>query len=149
MSLQEGRHLELAPKEIATRTALAAATTYIAASVTYPLDIIRKRLIVDVGSERKQYDGSFKAAVGRIYASEGIKGFYRFYAYDMFFRLGGGVLLVGYDLLRSHRMPRWDQSGAVAVVEVTDADMAATAVADATAAGAEASAAHKGSSPTQ
>lgn len=76
------------------RTGLAAATTFVAASITYPLDIIRKRLIVDVGSEKKQYSG-FRAAVGRIYAREGIRGFYRFYAYDMCFRCvcggGGGV----------------------------------------------------------
>jgi len=98
---QEGRHLQLTPADVVCRTALAASTTFMAASITYPLDIIRKRLIVDVGSDARQYDGSFSAAVRRIYAREGVKGFYRFYAYDMVFRLGGGVLLVGYDLLKS------------------------------------------------
>lgn len=120
--LQEGKHLDLAPKDIITRTALAAATTYAAASLTYPLDIIRKRLIVDVGAERKQYHGSFKAAVARIYAAEGIKGFYRFYAYDMVFRLGGGLLLVGYDLLRSQSsLRREEREAAVAAAAVAAA----------------------------
>lgn len=84
------------------RAALAATTTFIAASVTYPLDIIRKRLIVDVGADTKQYGNSLRCAVLRIWRSEGIRGFYRFYWYDMFFRLGGSVLLVGYDLLKTH-----------------------------------------------
>lgn len=70
----------------------------------YPLDIVRKRLIVDVGADAKQYAG-LKAAVSRIWAKEGIKGFYCFYQYDMVFRLGGGFLLVGYDLLRSTHSP--------------------------------------------
>lgn len=83
--LQGGSQLELTPAAVLTRTGLAAATTFVAASITYPLDIIRKRLIVDVGSDTKQYSG-FRAAVARIYAKEGIKGFYRFYMYDMCFR---------------------------------------------------------------
>jgi hypothetical protein len=43
--------------------------------------------------------------VARIYAREGLAGFYRFWAFDMFFRLGGGFLLVGYDLLRTPQPP--------------------------------------------
>jgi hypothetical protein len=78
------------------RTGLAAATTFVAASITYPLDIIRKRLIVDVGSDQKQYS-CFRAAVSRIYAKEGVRGFYRFYAYDMCFRcaMGGSKVKLG------------------------------------------------------
>ncbi|WIA32419.1 hypothetical protein OEZ86_003242 [Tetradesmus obliquus] len=92
---EDGRRLEVTPTALLGRTALAASTTFMAASITYPLDIIRKRLVVDVGSDpsSRQYNGRFKAAVQRIYAREGLKGFYRFYSYDMVFRLGGGVLL--------------------------------------------------------
>ena len=81
-----------------TRTGLAAATTFVAASITYPLDIIRKRLIINVGSEEKMHSG-FRATVSRIYMKEGVKGFYRFYLYDMCFRWacrgGGGGRRVG------------------------------------------------------
>jgi hypothetical protein len=86
--MQDGRHLEATPSALLGRTALAASTTFMAASITYPLDIIRKRLVIDVGSDAstRQYNGSFKAAVSRIYAREGLKGFYRFYSYDMVFR---------------------------------------------------------------
>lgn len=84
--LQDGTSLELTPSAVLQRTGLAAATTLSAASITYPLDIIRKRLIVDVGSEARQYHGGFRACVAHIYAKEGIKGFYRFWAYDMCFR---------------------------------------------------------------
>lgn len=86
--MQDGRRLEVTPTALLGRTALAASTTFMAASITYPLDIIRKRLVVDVGSDpsSRQYNGRFKAAVQRIYAQEGLKGFYRFYSYDMVFR---------------------------------------------------------------
>jgi hypothetical protein len=39
---QEGARLELSSSALLTRTGLAAATTFTAASITYPLDIIRK-----------------------------------------------------------------------------------------------------------
>lgn len=78
------------PRGVLARTALAASTTFAAASLTYPLDIVRKRLIVDAGGEAPQYGGRFRTAVARIYAAEGLRGFYRFYGYDMVFRSGGG-----------------------------------------------------------
>ncbi|KAF6261356.1 mitochondrial carrier domain-containing protein [Scenedesmus sp. NREL 46B-D3] len=120
---EDGRYLEITPSAVLGRTALAASTTFMAASITYPLDIIRKRLVVDVGSESstRQHSGSFKAAVSRIYAREGLKGFYRFYSYDMVFRLGGGVLLVGYDLLKSKGAQRQEDATTTAAGATADA----------------------------
>ncbi|EFJ52023.1 ADP/ATP carrier protein, probably mitochondrial, partial [Volvox carteri f. nagariensis] len=72
-----------------------------ASSLTYPLDVVRKRLVADtaLGPGRQQYKGFFDC-VFKMARTEGLGGFYRFYAYDMMLRLGGGVLLVLYDELK-------------------------------------------------
>ncbi|KAF8071291.1 ADP,ATP carrier protein [Scenedesmus sp. PABB004] len=122
---QAAGRVELAPRELAARTLLAAATTVTAATLTYPLDIIRKRLIVELGAPpaaaaaaqqlgpggggavpaagTAPRRGGFAACARRIYAREGLRGFFRFWGFDMVFRAGGGLLLVGYDVLRSPR----------------------------------------------
>lgn len=61
------------------RTCLAAATTFAAASFAYPLDIIRKRLVVDAAADVPLYHGSFVRCVREIFKREGMQGFYRFY----------------------------------------------------------------------
>jgi hypothetical protein len=93
--------LQLTPGSMLAHAALAAATTFTSATITYPLDVIRKRLIIDVGQADKQYKGQFRQCVATILKREGIRGLYRFWAPDMVFRLGGGVLLVGYDAFRA------------------------------------------------
>jgi hypothetical protein len=93
--------LQLTPGSMLAHAALAAATTFTSASITYPLDVIRKRLIIDVGQTEQQYKGQFRQCVETIWRREGVRGFYRFWAPDMVFRLGGGVLLVGYDAFRA------------------------------------------------
>lgn len=105
------------PAVVLQRFALAASTTFAAATLTYPLDTIRKRMIVAVGVQGP--DGrpqplqhhSFRTCVQGILQREGVAGFYRFWAYDATFRLGGGVLLVLYDLLQEGRQARWSRSG--------------------------------------
>ena len=103
---QQQQRLGLGPKDLLLRTLLAASTTFVAASITYPLDIIRKRLILEVGLDDKMYKGQLRHCITGMYQREGIRGFYRFYAYDMVFRLGGGLLLVGYDVLQSWQSSR-------------------------------------------
>lgn len=78
----------MTPRGMLARTALAASTTFAAASLTYPLDIVRKRLIIDSGSDAPRYGGRFTTAVSRIYAAEGLGGFFRAYGFDMVFRWG-------------------------------------------------------------
>lgn len=79
---------------------LAQSTVYVASTVSYPLDVIRKRLIVDVASSEPQYRGTLDC-IRRIARTEGVKGFFRFYGYDMVFRLGSGLVLVLYDELKT------------------------------------------------
>jgi hypothetical protein len=79
----------ITPKGLALRTGLAVATTFTAASVSYPLDIIRKRLIVDTAAEAPQYGGSFRKCVREIWRREGMRGFYRFYGELVALSVGG------------------------------------------------------------
>lgn len=88
----------VSPTGFALRSALAVGTTYVSATLAYPLDVIRKRLIVDTAADERLYGSSFRGAVREIYLREGLRGFYRFYAYDMAFRVFAGGILVGYDV---------------------------------------------------
>lgn len=81
---------------------LASATVYTSATITYPLDVLRKRLVVDAGSAHREYSGLLDA-VRKTAAREGVAGFYRFYGYDMLFRVGAGLLLVVYDEMKRVR----------------------------------------------
>ncbi|GLC33503.1 hypothetical protein PLESTB_000082100 [Pleodorina starrii] len=85
------------------RFAAANLVVFTASTVTYPLDIVRKRLVADtaLGPRGQQYKG-FLDCVTKIARTEGMAGFYRFYGYDMLLRLGGGVLLVLYDEMKTH-----------------------------------------------
>lgn len=78
---------------------------FIPFGVTYhalPADIIRKRLVVDTSLPQRQYKG-FADCVAKTWQREGIRGFYRFYGYDMLLRFGGGILLVMYDEVKHLR----------------------------------------------
>lgn len=75
--------------------ALASATVYTASTLTYPLDVIKKRLVADMG-HNQQYQG-FADCVRKIAQREGIRGFFRFYTVDVALKFGGGFLLVLYD----------------------------------------------------
>lgn len=85
------------PAGFALRSSLAAVTTLAAASIAYPLDVVRKRLIVDTAADAPQYHGSVARCVREIARREGIKGFYRAWGFDMGFRVFAGLVLVGYD----------------------------------------------------
>eukprot|EP00198_Chlamydomonas_reinhardtii_P002035 XP_001691371.1 ADP/ATP carrier protein [Chlamydomonas reinhardtii] len=92
------------------RWAAANVVVLAASSITYPLDVVRKRLVADtaMGPGRQQFRG-FMDCVTKIVRTEGLPGFYRFYGYDMLLRLGGGVLLVLYDELKAHGAGRMRQ----------------------------------------
>lgn len=47
-----------------------------------------------------QYHGSFTRCVREIARREGLRGFFRFWGYDISFRVFGGAILVGYDVFQ-------------------------------------------------
>jgi len=80
------------------RWAVASGVVLVASTLTYPLDVMRKRLVVDTmlpASERR-YAG-LADCMAKTLSKEGLRGFYRFYGADIVMRLGGGILLVVYD----------------------------------------------------
>jgi solute carrier family 25 (adenine nucleotide translocator) protein 4/5/6/31 len=79
------------------RLCIASGTTATAAALTHPLDVVRKRLVVD--SEGKLYGGTFNGCVRGIWQREGVRGFLRFLPQDVFLRMGAGTILVTYDML--------------------------------------------------
>ena len=79
------------------RLCIASGTTATAAALTHPLDVVRKRLVVD--STGELYGGTFTGAVRGIWAREGTRGFLRFLPQDVFLRMGAGTILVTYDVL--------------------------------------------------
>ncbi|KXZ54560.1 hypothetical protein GPECTOR_4g625 [Gonium pectorale] len=88
---------------IMERWAAANLVVLAASTLTYPLDVVRKRLVADTAARpaQRQYAGLVDC-VSKIAQREGLRGFYRFYGYDMLLRVGGGVLLVMYDELKAH-----------------------------------------------
>lgn len=79
------------------RLCIASGTTATAAALTHPLDVVRKRLVVDSGG--KLYGGTFSGCVRGIWQREGARGFLRFLPQDVFLRMGAGTILVTYDML--------------------------------------------------
>jgi hypothetical protein len=91
--------------------ALATGTVVVASSATYPLDVIRKRMVMEVASGKGGYSG-FGAMVRHVARTEGLAGFYRFYGVDMLFRSGAGILLVLYDKMQHWQARREESRGA-------------------------------------
>ncbi|KAJ9511333.1 hypothetical protein QJQ45_029745 [Haematococcus lacustris] len=90
-----------APPSLLLSWAVASGVVYVATTLTYPLDVVRKRLVVDASAPpgQRQYAGAWDCA-RQVAAREGLRGFYRFYGYDMLLRFGGGLLLVLYDQVK-------------------------------------------------
>lgn len=78
---------------------MANAAVYTASTLAFPLDVIKKRIVADVSG--RQYAGIVDCAA-QIARREGVRGFFRFYAVDLAFKFGGGILLVLYDELRRY-----------------------------------------------
>ena len=98
---EHGRHAATTPSGLALRAGLAAATTFVSATAAYPLDVVRKRLIVDTAADAPLYGGSLRRCVREIARREGLRGFYRAWPFDIAFRVFGGAVLVGYDLFNA------------------------------------------------
>jgi solute carrier family 25 (mitochondrial adenine nucleotide translocator), member 4/5/6/31 len=86
-------------RTILERLSIASGTTVVAATLTHPLDVVRKRLVVDLRGEL--YGGTFRGAVAGIWRREGLRGFLRFLPQDALLRSGAGTILVTYDMLLS------------------------------------------------
>jgi solute carrier family 25 (adenine nucleotide translocator) protein 4/5/6/31 len=73
----------------------------VAGTACYPIDSVRRRLMMQAGipKERRMYYNSFDC-FRKVWKMEGIKGFYLGIGPNIFRSFGGSVLLVGYDLFK-------------------------------------------------
>lgn len=78
---------------------LAQAISLTAGTATYPLDTVRRRLMMQSGkmSGQRLYTGGTFDCFATIWRDEGIKGFYRGIGPNLVRSLGNALLLVGYD----------------------------------------------------
>lgn len=83
----------------------AQAVTTSAGLISYPLDTVRRRMMMQAGLERRMYSNTLDCWK-KIYRTEGARSFYRGAVSNMFRGTGAALILVLYDELK-HFM-KWD-----------------------------------------
>jgi solute carrier family 25 (adenine nucleotide translocator) protein 4/5/6/31 len=83
------------------RIAAAQLVSLSAAAIMYPVDSVRRRLMMQAGvpKEERLYRNSFEC-VGVVLRNEGLRGFYLGLGPNLVRSLGGAILLVGYDMFK-------------------------------------------------
>lgn len=82
-----------------SRLFIAVSVTTTASLALYPFDTIRRRLMMQSGRSDLLYAG-IRDCIGKIYASEGLKGYFKGGFVNLIRSSGGAVCLVLYDLLK-------------------------------------------------
>ena len=82
--------------------AIAQIVSIVAGTICYPVDSVRRRLMMQVGQSHKMrlYKDSIHAT-RRIWIEEGIRGFYLGIGPNLVRSVGGALLLVSYDEFKS------------------------------------------------
>ncbi|KAL5698686.1 hypothetical protein ACHQM5_029686 [Ranunculus cassubicifolius] len=96
MLLKEPNPVELA---LWKRWAVAQAVTTSAGMLSYPLDTVRRRMMMQSGMEKPMY-GSTLDCWKKIYRTEGVKSFYRGAVSNVFRSTGAAAILVLYDEIK-------------------------------------------------
>jgi solute carrier family 25 (adenine nucleotide translocator) protein 4/5/6/31 len=83
------------------RFAIAQIVSIVAGTICYPIDSVRRRLMMQAGvpCNQRRYNNSIHA-FRRIYMEEGMKGFYLGIGPNLFRSVGGALLLVAYDIFK-------------------------------------------------
>lgn len=81
------------------RIAIAQSISLLAAAVCYPLDTVRRQLMMQAGKSDKAFTTSFQC-ITSIYATQGMPGFFRGLGANLAKTVGGALLLVAYDSFR-------------------------------------------------
>lgn len=86
------------PMTFAERFALAQSISITAGTICYPIDSVRRRLMMQAGKplEQRRYRGAINC-FRIIWAKEGIRGFYLGIAPNLVRSIGGALMLVAYD----------------------------------------------------
>jgi len=75
--------------------------TVSAGIVSYPLDTVRRRLMMASGQEEKMYTGTMDC-FAKIYAKEGVHGFFKGCLSNVIRGTGGALVLVFYDKIQAY-----------------------------------------------
>ena len=83
------------------RITIAQIVSIVAGTICYPIDSVRRRLMMQAGlpKEKRQYRDSIHA-MRRIWIEEGMRGFYLGIAPNLFRSVGAALLLVTYDVFK-------------------------------------------------
>jgi solute carrier family 25 (mitochondrial adenine nucleotide translocator), member 4/5/6/31 len=71
-----------------------------AGTISYPFDSVRRRMMMQAGQSVRQYHGTVHC-IRTVYRTEGIRGFYLGLGPNIVRSVGGALLLVGYDQIRT------------------------------------------------
>lgn len=82
------------------RMAVAQTVSLVAGTFTYPLDSIRRRMMMQAGATHRLYRNSIHCAI-LIFQKEGMRGFYLGIGPNLVRSVGTALLLVGYDRVRT------------------------------------------------
>jgi solute carrier family 25 (adenine nucleotide translocator) protein 4/5/6/31 len=87
------------------RFAIAQVISITAGTICYPIDSVRRRLMMQAGQpvDVRLYSNSIHA-FQRIFMEEGVKGFYLGIGPNLMRSFGGALLLVSYDVFRGMAM---------------------------------------------
>ena len=87
--------------KILFKFAIAQAVVSVSGLISYPLDTVRRRLMLQSGKKgfEVQYTNSLDCFV-KIFAQEGLRGFFKGAVSNFFRGIGGSMVLVLYDELR-------------------------------------------------
>ena len=83
------------------RYTIAQVVSIVAGTICYPIDSVRRRLMMQAGlpSNERRYNNSIHA-FRRIWIEEGTRGFYLGIGPNLFRSVGGALLLVAYDVFK-------------------------------------------------
>jgi len=93
--------LENSSLSITERFAAAQAVSIVAGTMCYPIDSVRRRLMMQAGLpvQKRLYRNSLHC-FKRVYVDEGVKGFFLGLGPNLLRSFGGALLLVGYDTFK-------------------------------------------------
>ena len=84
------------------RIAIAQIVSIVAGTICYPIDSVRRRLMMQAGlpCNERQYKNSIHA-FRKIWVNEGVRGFYLGIGPNLIRSVGSALLLVSYDVFKS------------------------------------------------
>merc|ERR1712008_447188 len=103
-TIGKAHHQDTGWRGVVSSFAAAMVSTLIAIPLAYPMDSVRRRLMVDAGkpSDEQLYKGRSSVCARMIFKEEGVRGFYKGVNASVFRSCGSAIVPVSY-----HKMQVW------------------------------------------